>query len=283
LKQDPNNAAAARGLGYAYLQARKFNQAEEYFRRAAKENSNDPRVHYYSALLMNQDSGDHADSSEMTRELETAIALDPTFADAYMLLGYASMRAGDMPKALANMKKAVSLSPRNLNYRFNLAQVYLTNRQPDEGIAIFRALTKSSDPIIAQRAQDSIAQAEEFKAAMQAANAAPVIVRREAPNNVNDDALMESARIEKTAANQQPVATVPAPTPIKFLKGTIRGVDCSSSPAATLTVDSGNQAWTMKVLDSKHVLLLGADSFSWSGKNKMSRLAIGKSETPPAL
>jgi tetratricopeptide (TPR) repeat protein len=265
LKQDPYNAAAERGLGYVYLRARKFSEAQEYFQRAAKANSTDPRVHYYSALLMNQDSGAHADASEMTRELETAIALDPTFADAYMLLGYASARAGDMPKALANMKKAVSLSPRNLNYRFNLAQMYLTNRQADEGIAIFRALTKSSDPIIAQRAQDSLAQAEEFKAAMQAVRAAPVIVQGEAPNNVNHEALMESTRIEKTAANQAPV---PAPVPIKFLKGTVRSVDCSSSPAAILTVDSGNQAWTMKVPDSQHVLLLGADSFSCEWKKQ---------------
>ena len=47
LKADPNNAAACRGLGYAYLQKQAFTQAAEYFKRAAQADSKDPRVHYY--------------------------------------------------------------------------------------------------------------------------------------------------------------------------------------------------------------------------------------------
>src|ERR1700731_3934256 len=52
LKSDPKNAAACRGLGYAYLQKQDFTQASEYFKRASQLDSKDPRVHYYSALLM---------------------------------------------------------------------------------------------------------------------------------------------------------------------------------------------------------------------------------------
>ena len=44
LKLDPDNAAALRGIGYAYLQRRDFEHAGEYFRRAAQHNSKDPRV-----------------------------------------------------------------------------------------------------------------------------------------------------------------------------------------------------------------------------------------------
>jgi tetratricopeptide (TPR) repeat protein len=280
LKQDPNNAAAERGLGYIYLRARKFSEAQEYFQRAAKTNSTDSRVHYYSALLMNQDSGAHVDASEMTRELETAIALDPTFADAYMLLGYASVRSGDMPKAVASMVKAVNLSPRNLNYRFNLAQTYMSNRQVDEGIAIFRALSKCSEPMMAQRAQDSLTQAEQFKTAMQARSAAPVIIRREAPNSVGDAVLTESMRVEKAVGNQDSHPAVPDPTPIKFLKGMLRTVDCSSSPSASLTVDSAKTTWTMTVRDTKHALVLGADAFSCDWKKQ--KVAINYRESGEA-
>lgn len=277
LKQDPNNAAAARGLGYAYLQKREFGKAGEYFKRAAAGNSKDARVHYYSALLMNMNWSEHSDAAEMSRELETAISLDPSFADAYALMGYASAKAGDMPKALANMKKAVSLNPRDQNYRFNLAQMYLTNRQPDDGIQILRVLSKSSDPMIAQRAQETLGQAEQFRAAMQAAVAGPALQPRGVPSEVNDAALVQSMPPQSSTSTPETVVTVPPQGAIKFLKGTIRSVDCSSSPIATLTVDSGSKAWTMKVADTKQALVLGADAFSCDWKKQ--KVAINYRET----
>ena len=54
LKSDPKNAAACRGLGYAYLQKQDFTQAAEYFSQASQLDSKDPRVHYYNALLMSR-------------------------------------------------------------------------------------------------------------------------------------------------------------------------------------------------------------------------------------
>src|SRR5262249_33192823 len=57
LKDHPDNAAANRGLGYAYLQKRDFRQAADYFHRASQLNSKDPRVHYYSALLLSRENG----------------------------------------------------------------------------------------------------------------------------------------------------------------------------------------------------------------------------------
>src|SRR5260370_1193774 len=57
LKSDPKNGAACRGLGYAYLQKQDFKQAAEYFKRASQLDSKDPRVHYYSALLMVRENG----------------------------------------------------------------------------------------------------------------------------------------------------------------------------------------------------------------------------------
>ena len=52
LRADPNNANAHRGLGYAALRAGKLDTAAREFHWAASLNSQDPRVHYYSALLM---------------------------------------------------------------------------------------------------------------------------------------------------------------------------------------------------------------------------------------
>jgi hypothetical protein len=94
LKSDPNNAAACRGMGYSYLQKRDFEEAGEYFRRAAKLDSKDARVHYYSGLLSNM-KGSQAGESDLElvmTELKTAIALDPDFADAHMQLAFAQAR-----------------------------------------------------------------------------------------------------------------------------------------------------------------------------------------------
>ncbi len=166
LKTDPNNAAASRGLGYGYLQKGDFKQAGEYFKRAAATDSKDPRIHYYSALLMSREGTNH-ELPEMTREIETAISLDPNFADAYTLLTFALAQSGEPAKALADMQKAVSLSPGNENYRFDLAQMYISNQKTDEAISIFRILSKSSDPEVAQRGTSALTQAQEFKSSLE--------------------------------------------------------------------------------------------------------------------
>ena len=100
LKTNPDNAAACRGLGYAYLQKKDFSQAANYFKRAAQADPKDPRVHYYSALMMSREGAfsDHSDLPEMIKHLNTAIALDPNFADPYSLLAFAQMSREILPR-----------------------------------------------------------------------------------------------------------------------------------------------------------------------------------------
>ena len=126
-------------------------------------------MHYYSALLMSREGAfsNHSDLSEMIRHLDTAIALDPNFADSYSLLAFAQMSAGDPAKGLVSMQKAVSLSPRNEKYQFNLAQMYLNNRQPDPAIAILQGLVRNGSPEVADRAGRALQQALQFKAAIE--------------------------------------------------------------------------------------------------------------------
>jgi Flp pilus assembly protein TadD len=276
LKTQPGNAAACRGLGYAYLQKQDFGQAGVYFQRAAQVDSKDPRVHYYAALLMSREGSfsDPARLSEMTMEIETAIALDPGFADAYTLLAFAQMRGGDVAGGLTSMKKAVSLSPRNENYRFNLAQMYLSNQQPEQAIAILQMLQKSGNQEVAQRASVSLAQAQEVQSAMQAAHQGPVVERRSV-----GEAPIGSVRIEKASADEG-VKVIPNETAAKFLKGTVLSVDCSSMPSATLTVVSGTKTWKMRVSDSKHVLVMGADELSCSWNRQ--KVALNYRETGDA-
>jgi tetratricopeptide (TPR) repeat protein len=273
LKTEPNHAAACRGMGYAYLQKQDFTQAGEYFKRAAQADSKDPRVHYYSALLMSREGSfaNQSDLPQMTKELETAIALDPDFADSYTLLAFAQAHGGDPAKGLASAQKAVSLSPRNENYQFNLAQMYLNNQKVDDALAILQGLQKSSNPEVTQRAAQSLAQAQQYQAAMRTNQE----IRSAAGRGVDSDA---SGR--KVSTTGEVTQAIPPQVPLTFLKGTILSVDCSFPPAATLTVTSGAKTWKMQVADSKHALVIGADDFSCSWNKQ--KVALNYRETGDA-
>jgi tetratricopeptide (TPR) repeat protein len=263
LKSDPDNAAACRGLGYGYLQQRDFSQAAEYFKRASELDSKDPRVHYYNALLTYRESGmgNSTDNEEMEKELETAISLDPDFADSYSLLAFAQMSSGDSATALATMRKAVELNPRNEAYLYNLANLYLANRQPDQAITILQSLHITDNPMLASQVAGTLAQAQQFKEGMQARPApGPLIVRR-------TDTASDNPEHEATATT----AAVPAKPetkwgPPKFVRGVLSKVDCSGEPGAVLTLAVGAKTLQLSINDRKQVLLIGADQFSclWS-------------------
>src|SRR5258706_13831521 len=93
LKSDPKNAAACRGLGYAFLQQQDFPHAAEYFKQASQLESKDPRVHYYNALLMVRESGfgGGAHLSPMAKKLETSISRGPELAELIALSGIAQV------------------------------------------------------------------------------------------------------------------------------------------------------------------------------------------------
>jgi tetratricopeptide (TPR) repeat protein len=222
---------------------------------------------------MSRDGGftSRSDLPQMTSELETAIALDPGFADSYMLLAFAQAYAGDPAKGLVTMQKAVSLSPRNEKYQFNLAQMYLNNQKVDDAITILQALEKSSNPEVMQRASLTLVQAQQFKASRRADQGADFV-----PEESADPAIPTG----NSSANRDIVQQLPSPAPPKFLKGTILGVDCSSAPAATLTILSGAKTWKMYVMDSKHAVVTGADEFSCSWKKE--KVAINYRETGDA-
>jgi tetratricopeptide (TPR) repeat protein len=264
LKSDPQSAAACRGLGYAYLQKHDFTQSAEYFKRASELDPKDPRVHYYNALLMAREGGfgTGADLPAMTRELETSISLDPAFADSYAILAFAQSTSGDPAKAIATMRKALAISPRNETYLFNLANLYLINRQPDPAIAVLQSLRGTSNPALAAQVAGALAQAQQFRQMVADGTAAyrpGVLLQREESSATRDD------RQSVGESPGGPPAKVQANAgTAKFVRGMLDSVDCSADPSAILTVVSGSRALKMKIGDKNHVVLIGADQFSCS-------------------
>lgn len=278
LKSDPNNAAACRGLGYAYLQRQDFPHAAEFFNRASQMDSKDPRVHYYNALLMARESGfsSRSDIPTLTRELETSISLDPSFADSYAMLAFAQTTSGDSANALTTMQKALAIDPRNQNYLFNLAYIYLSNRQPDRAFAVLQSLQVTDNPELASRVAAALAQVQQFQQTRQSgtvdAGPGPVGARRDAGDS---------------AANPLSVTKQPSAAPVKtdpkwgaptFLRGTLSEVDCSTEPSAVLTVASGATKVKLEVADKNHLILIGADQFSCSWSKQKVAVNYRKSD-----
>jgi cytochrome c-type biogenesis protein CcmH/NrfG len=265
LRTDPDNTQALRGMGFAYLQQRDFGHAADYLRRAVQRDSKDPRVHFYYAMLLTQQGlNDEASSSEIKKELEASIALDPKLADAYSMLGYTQAFSGEPEKGMATLKKALELSPRNERYLFNLANVCMVNHKVDDAIAIFRFLSGSSDPAVAAQSNQTLAQAISFKERT-----------RPTPENRLENSVAQSTQALRETADHptgQEVVDVPvhvSAAPVHFLKGRLISVDCSTVPQALLTVTAGAKSVKLRIRDSAHVILLGADVFScdWKGKN----------------
>jgi tetratricopeptide (TPR) repeat protein len=275
LKTDPANTAALRGLGYSHLMKQDYDKAGECFQKAAQGNSKDPRVHYYAGMLMSREGtlGDPDKVAEMTKELETAVALDPSFADAYSLLGFAYAAQGKPEKGVEAAQKAVAMSPRNDAYVFNLAQMYLNNRKPADAIVLLQSVKNSPQQNVAIRAQQVLEEAQMMKGMMDSGQ--PVVIRTgevrvEAEHPADSQAQgEEAAKVE--------VKTLPAQSAPKFGKGKLESVDCTATPGATLNVTVSGKLLKLHVSNTKRVLVMGADSFScaWSGQ----KVAVNYRET----
>jgi tetratricopeptide (TPR) repeat protein len=272
LKTNPNHPAALRGLGYGYLQQHDFTRAGECFEKAAAANSTDARVHYYAALLMKRESGmaEPTNLPRMTTELETAIRLDSGYADAYELLGFAYAYGQNPERGLAMLKKALSINPRNEEYLYNLGQLYLNQRKPDEAIAVLQPLRSSQSPQVAAQTADLLQRAQELKAGATWDQAHEVAVqfREQAPAEHPRDPQAQG----EDAQPKQP-ATVPIPRgTTRFLKGTLVSMDCAQPPSASLTLSSGTKTVKLHVADTQHTIVIGADTFScnWRSGQKLA-------------
>jgi tetratricopeptide (TPR) repeat protein len=250
------------------MQNADFDHATEYLSKAAELESKDARVHLYYAMLLNmQGHKNAAGAAELKKELATAIALDPKLAEAYSLLGYTQAVSGEPETGLATMKKAVELAPRNENYQFNLANVYMLNSKADDAIAILRALTGSGNQLIAMRANQQLEQAVDLKQHLK--NGGSRIV-------MNTDGATQNS--SSRLVEQQVVAAIPASTPLRFLKGKLTAIDCSQSPQAVLTVAAGAKSLRVHIRDREHVILIGADQFSCEWKNR--NIAVNYRDRP---
>jgi tetratricopeptide (TPR) repeat protein len=277
LKVEPENAAALRGLGYAYFIKHQYQQAAECFSKALKHDSDDPRLLYYSALLAQSRGPGLSNDREQLRvvkeQLEKAVALDPEYADAYRLLALTYASLGKKDQALQIILKAVDLNPRNERYLLNRAQLYMVDGKYDESIAALEELCKAHDHEIAEQAEKELSAVREIKRASLAG--VPVDARLGTA-----DAAAEFIRRERSdphAAGASVPAAEITQSPAEFIRGKLEAVDCSASPEAVLTVVSGAKTLKLHARDDALVIVIGADKFSCEWTNQ--KVAVNYRET----
>lgn len=230
--------------------------------------------------------GNVDDASVMAKELEAAISLDPGSADSYALLAFAQMTSGDSAKALSTMQKALEIDPRNQNYLYNLANLYLANRQPNQAIAILGPLRVTDNPVLASQVAAMLAQARQFKQAIatvpNASGPSMVVSRNKEPNKM----VPQENEISPSAApsSASPASAAPAKKDTKwgspkFIHGILNSVDCSPEPAAVLTLLVGAKTLKMSVPDRNHVIVIGSEQFSCSWIKRKVAVNYRESDT----
>jgi len=267
LGADPGNEIANRALGYLYIRKGEFDSAAAAFKKALAANDSDPQAHYLVAYLINRkamkDGRPPADPMQMRQELERALQLDPSLADAHNLLAYALAADNKMEMAIAEEKKAIELNPSAEMYQANLAHIYLQSDRLDDAEGILRRLQVSSDPKIRDNATQNLAAlkanretAKETKHAKEMGYTDPTDPKWKMPADLKDT---EAATEQGPAIDNRKTL---------YMYAQLVSIDCSQNPIAILTVRKGPKLMKLRTEDYKKLLIMSSDQFSCGWRDR---------------
>jgi hypothetical protein len=265
------NEIAHRSLAWDHLQHGEFDATAEELSDAAALNQGDMWIRYYLSVLKYRSAkAKHADIQglpNMMQDLKAVLDWHPEFADAYDLLAVARMVGGGSIAAMQAERAAMQLSPRNQEYVYHLAEIYVEAKKWDAARALLDRLKTSTNTEVAAEAKDQLnklASEQKYGLTASLATGGQKLTPQSSPFDILDqDAAKRAAeeKAEQTAAVDK--------RPPKFVEGRLVGVDCSQSPAAVLTVVSGGTILKLRTSDYKSLLLIGAETFScaWNDRS----------------
>lgn len=284
LAADPKgNEVAERALARDDLQSKKFDAAADDLAKAAELNARDPWIWYYRSVLKYRQAQatrqEMQGLANMMQDLRAVLDWYPELADAYNMLGVSRVEGGGWASALEAQKQAIALSPRNLEYQFNLGQIYVAGRKWELAHEVFTRLKEGSDKQAAAAARqqlEDLATLQKYGIRPQRAGG------MEAPAGAASTpgavgASMPGAGKSAQAPDDDDADAAPKPAPVKranmgpvlFLKGKIVSSDCSKSPEAAITLLSGMTTYTMHTSDYKSLVVIGEDRFSCEWTNRL--------------
>ncbi len=273
LTEDPkDNEPAQRALAWDHITQKQFDAASENLDRAAELNSQDPWIWYYrSALKYRKAQATRQEMkglANMMQELRAALDWYPELADAFNMLGVARVEGGGLNSALEAQRQAIALAPRNLEYQFNLGQIYVAGKKWDLAREVFTRLKSGPDSQAASAAKkqlEDLDSLQKYGIRPQRAGEAPAPAGAASTPTAAKSSTDDEDSEEPPKA---PPAKPPAPVAVQFLKGKLVSSDCSKPPGAILTVLSGMKTYKLHTLDHKSLLVIGEDHFSCEWRNR---------------
>ena len=293
LAADPKgNEAARRGLARDHLEQKFFDSTSEELDKATETNPRDPWIWYYRSVLKYRKAQSTRQNMQglanLMQDLRAVIDSYPDLADAYNMLGVARVEGGGIISALEAQKQAIALAPRNLEYQFNLGQIYVAGKKWDQAREVFTRLKEGSDrqaSSAAKKQLEDLATLEKYGVRPQRPGEteapAGAASTPSAPASAPKPSTDASEDADSEAAPKPPPVKPGSTGPVLFLKGKIVTSDCTKTPEAAITVLSGMTTYTMHVSDYKTLVVVGEDQFSCDWKNRpvsVNYRATGKRE-----
>ena len=293
LTADPrDNEAAHRGLARDDIHQKRFDAAADELEKATELNPRDPWIWYYRSALKYQKAQatrqEMQGLANMMQDLRAVADWYPELADAYNMLGMARVEGGGINSALDAQRQAIALAPRNVEYQFNLGQIYVAGKKWDLAREVFTRLKAGPDRAAAAAAKQQLDDLETLQKyglrPQRAGESAATAGAARTPSAGAAAVAGGSAQDEDEEADAppKPAPVKPGTTgPVQFLKGKIVNSDCSKPPEAMVTILSGMTTYKLHASDYKSLLVIGEDQFSCDWKNRLVSVnyrAVGKNE-----
>lgn len=264
------NETAHRVLAWDHIQHGEFDAATEELDSASVLNQHDMWIRYYLAVhKYSVAKSKHAailGLPNMMQDLRAVLDWYPEFAGAYDLLAQAHTEGGGYTAAMQAERAAMQLSPRDQEFLYHLAAIYVADKKWDAARALLERLKTNANPKVAAEAREqltTIATQQKYGIAPASVAAAQKL----APQTSPFDVLEQDAA--KRAAQAKQASVTADKRPAKFVQGQLLRVDCSQAPAAVLTVAAaGGTVLKLRTPDYKSLLLMGADTFSCAWSNR---------------
>jgi tetratricopeptide (TPR) repeat protein len=266
----PGNEIAHRALAWDYIERGEFDSAAEALGDAAALNQRDMWIRYYLSVLKYRmalaKNTELQGLSNMMQDLRAVIEWYPEFADAYDLLAIARTQGGGPVAALQAERAAMQLSPRNQQYLYHLALIYVSDKKWEAARSLLERLKASPNSQVAAAARERLSQLgneQKYGISTPTTASGKPIAKPSSPFDV-----LEEDAAKRAAAAQTQSASTADKRPSRFFQGRLVGVDCSQSPAAVLTVTANGVVLKLRTADYKSLLLIGADTFSCSWNDR---------------
>jgi tetratricopeptide (TPR) repeat protein len=258
------NSVQHRALAWMYIQEKDYPRALEELKAASEIKINDAWVLYYSSLMKYREaqaSGkEYRGLENMFQEMRAVIDWNPEFAEAYNMLAMARLDGGGINSAIAAIREAVRLAPRNQTYVLHLAEIYMAAKKWDDANALLEQLKAGDDASVAHAAVTDLNNLPYLK---------KYGVLPQDQTEADKNAVYSQDPDADTGPDEpaEPAKPKLDTRPIKFVKGTLLSVDCSKAPEATLQVLAAGRKMLFRASEYKSMVVVGAEQTSCDWKD----------------